>query len=290
MRGATSLGLAACVLAMLPPARARAEGDTHACVEAAHRGQELRDGGKLTAARETFLQCIAPSCPSVVRESCERWVSELDVRLPSIVFGARDEAGADLVAVRVIMDGAPLVSVLDGRSMTVDPGPHELVFEAEGFSPVKQFVVAREGERVRTVVATLKRSGATASRGGDATDTTTPRPRNVPALLVSGGVTILGAAGFAVFGVLGQGEKDDLRNSCAPSRTCASGDVDGARTKLIVADVSLGVGIVSAAVFTGFLLAPLFEGRRHAPAKASAVRFGAAPLPGGASGSLVIRY
>lgn len=291
MRNATKgLGFAIGALVALLPGVARAEGTTHSCVEAAHLGQEQRDAGKLTVAREAFLQCTAPSCPSVVRESCERWMSELDVRLPSIVVGARDEAGDDLVSVHVDMDGAPLTDVLDGRSMTVDPGPHELIFTAEGFSPVKQFVVAREGERVRTVVATMTRApGAASKNGRNATATSTP-PRHLPALLVSGGVTALGAAGFAVFGLLGQGEKRDLRDSCAPSRTCASADVDGARTKLIVADVSLGLGVVGAAVFTGFLLAPLFRGARHEPVKTSAVRFGATPLPGGASGGVVVDY
>ena len=56
--------------------------------------------------------------------------------------------------------------------------------------------------------------------------------------------------GFAFFGLTGQGDKDQLRDTCAPLRACSQDDVDAARTKLVIADVALGVGVVALAVAT----------------------------------------
>jgi hypothetical protein len=54
-----------------------------------------------------------------------------------------------------------------------------------------------------------------------------------------------------------------LRNSCAPK--CSDSAVSQVRTKLLVADISLGVGVVSLAV-AGYLLlsAPHHEEPAHA--------------------------
>ena len=50
---------------------------------------------------------------------------------------------------------------------------------------------------------------------------------------------------FTLFGIQGKNDVDDLQK-CKPR--CAESDVDKARTKLIIADISLGVGIVALAV------------------------------------------
>jgi hypothetical protein len=44
---------------------------------------------------------------------------------------------------------------------------------------------------------------------------------------------------------MGKSDVDDLQN-CKPN--CAESDVDSARTKLIIADISLGVGVIGVGV------------------------------------------
>lgn len=251
---------------------ARADDVTHTCVQDAHEGQRARDAGRLREARDAFARCRADRCPAVVRESCEGWATEVEARLPGLVLGARDPAGADLTDVRVAMDGAPLAASLDGRAVDVDPGPHELSFEAPGRVTVRLRVLVREGERVRSVVAVLPPRDA-------APEPTPPRPSLVP-LVVTGSVAAAGFTTFAVLGLVGQGERRDLERTCATSRTCAPDDVTSARTKLLVADVGLVAGLAGAGAFAVFALL------RPSSAPAGPVSFGAAPLPGGGAAFL----
>jgi hypothetical protein len=66
------------------------------------------------------------------------------------------------------------------------------------------------------------------------------------------GVGALGVAGFAVFATLGTSQKGDLERSCSPF--CKTGQVDSAKTKYILADTCLGVGLVSLGVATYLLV------------------------------------
>ena len=59
----------------------------------------------------------------------------------------------------------------------------------------------------------------------------------------------VGVVGFAAMGVLigvAGGDLNQLRTTCAPQ--CDPSDVDAVHTKLVVADVALGVGIAGVAV------------------------------------------
>lgn len=256
--------------------------DTHACVEAAHEGQRLRDLGNLHSARNTFLQCAADECPAVVRESCQKWGAELEPRVPTVVFAAHDGESHDMVNVRVTMDGKEVTRALDGHSVAVDPGPHEFVFEAEGFPALHQSFVVREGEKMRTLTASFRKSDAKSSAES-------ANQQSVVPLVVSGAVAAVGVAGFTIFGLMGKSDRDALANSCAPTQTCASSDVSAAQTKWIVADVSLAVGVIGAGVFTTLLVLPMFKSEPQA-AKAGHVHVGAAPTKGGAAGSLSIAF
>lgn len=238
---------AAALAALCAPEPARADDATHTCVEAAHEGQRLRDAGQLTAGRAELLQCAAAKCPDVVRESCGRWLAELDARLPTLVLAARDEHGADLREVRVSIDERVVASALDGRALAVDPGPHRVTFEAAGRRAARQLIVAREGEKTRPLVAILPLLEP--ERAATPDDTA---PSAAP-VIVAGSVAALALGSFAVFGAIGQSQRQALLDSCAPTQTCAASDVDAARTKLVVADVSLAVGL-AASVVTGILL------------------------------------
>ena len=280
------LALVGLLLAAAVGPRAAAADGTGTCVQAAHDGQRLRDAGKLGQAEEALVTCSAPTCPAVVRDYCVGWLADVRARQPSIVLGARDARGNDLYQVRVLLDGRELATRLDGRAVAVDPGPHRLSFEARGRAPVRQFVVIREGEKGRTIVAVFAEP---VDRDRDRARATSPSRRRRGPMLVAGGVAAAGLAGFAVFGLWGQSERDDLADTCAPTRTCPEDQVAAARTKLVIADVSLVVGVVGAAALTAMLVSPLFADDT-APARPAAVGWHVAPLDRGLLVGIERRY
>lgn len=267
------------LLASVDPRAAAADG-TRTCVQAAHDGQRLRDAGKLGEAEEALVTCSAPTCPAVVRDYCVGWLADVRARQPSIVLGARDARGNDLYQVRVLLDGRELATRLDGRAVAVDPGPHKLSFEARGRAPVRQFVVIREGEKGRTIVAVF---ADPVDRGRAPSP-----PRRRGPMLLAGGVAAAGFAGFAVFGLWGQSERDQLADTCAPTRTCPEDEVAAARTKLVIADFSLVVGVVGAGALAALLVSPLFaDDSRPAP---PAVGWRVSPLERGLLVGIERRY
>jgi hypothetical protein len=119
------------------------------CVDANGRAQHLRTEGKLAQAREDLRLCSDPKCPPIVRSDCTKRLDDLESAQPTIAFGAKDASGNDIVAVRVTVDGKPLLSRLDGTAVPVDPGEHTFVFEAEGQPAVTRRLVVTEGEKGR---------------------------------------------------------------------------------------------------------------------------------------------
>jgi hypothetical protein len=87
---------------------------------------------------------------------------------------------------------------------------------------------------------------------------------------------------FGTFGVLGLTDANRLRATCVPA--CQSSDVDAVHTKLVVADVALGVGVVSLAVATWLGLSAL-----GAPAPSS-WEVQVAPRVGGVAGGVRLRF
>jgi hypothetical protein len=225
-------------------AAAPARADTvDACLRAADEGQALRDQGKLTEARERFLACSRDACPGMVRADCAGWLADVSARLPSVVLGAADGDGRDLVDVTVAVDGGP-AEALTGRSRALDPGLHRFRFARPTGAAIEVTAVLREGERSRAVTARF---------GGPRPPPPAEAPRlsrpAVVAAAVLGGVAAAGGGLFAGLAVSAKNEVDHLRSTCAPN--CQQAQVDAVRAKEIGANVALGVGIgavVAAAV------------------------------------------
>lgn len=274
-----------------------AEGAAHAdereqCNTAADQAQQLRDEGKFRRAREQLLVCARDVCPTPIKRDCLDWLTQVESTAPTVVFGAK-EGTRDLSDVKVSVDGVAVTERLDGKPVQMDLGKHTVKFEYQG-QVKEEEVIMGAGQKNRNVTATFAPAPGAV--------TTPPPPASesgqgslVPAFVVGGlGVVALGS--FAFFGLRGTSDVDDLQK-CKPK--CAEGDVDSARTKLIIADISLGVGIVALGVATYMILtrpkldAEVKTGRALPPAAPRLVArglsgwkldFGA--LNGGAMGSV----
>ncbi len=226
------------------------------CAAAADQAQQLRDEGKYRRGREQLLVCARDVCPGPIKRDCLEWLTQLDSIAPTVVLGAKDGA-KDLVDVKVSVDGVAVTERLDGKPIPMDLGQHTFKFEYQGKTK-EETVVIGAGQKSRNISVVFGASGGGAPPPGPGP---APPPSQqseggslVPAFIV-GGIGVVGLIGFTVFGLTGKSAVDDLRdgpNKCAPN--CKESDVDAARTKLILADISLGIGVVALAVATYMIL------------------------------------
>lgn len=227
------------------PGRARAD-QTDVCIDASVRGQELRDQGKLVAARVALLACGERACPRLLQTECAGWLADVDARTPSIVIGAVDEGGHDTAEVKVTLDGAPFLARLDGQALAIDPGAHVLRFERNGRPFVEQQVILREGERRRAITvsfapaAGLGRNDAPGVPGASSS----AGPGRPIAVIALGAVAIASGVTLAVLGLGAKNDAAHLRATCAP--TCTVDAVDAVRREEIGANVALGIGVLAA--------------------------------------------
>jgi hypothetical protein len=191
------------------------------CASASEDSLALRKQEKLGAAKEKLLLCANPACPAEIRDECGHELSEVAGAMPSVVFDVKDAAGNDVSAVRVTMDGAPLVDHLGAEAVSIDPGEHVFRFEPVPPSPaVERSFVVREGERNRHLSVTLGGAAGAdhasgSSRGGRKT-----------IALVMGGVGIVGIGVGAAFGVMAMSSwnsaKSDCGSLCSPTSHAVS--------------------------------------------------------------------
>jgi hypothetical protein len=226
--------------ALAAPKPAHAD-PVEACVSAVEDGQRLQRSGRLRAAREKFLACDKSECPAEVRAVCDRLVNAVEASLPTVIFGARDAADKDLVAVRVLVDGSPLLPSVDGKAVPLDPGPHQLRFEHEGSNPIDESVVVREAEKNRLIVVTFAESKG-AGAGASGNETRRPIP---PVVFVLGGLGVASLGVFVGLDVDGQSRYESCqqqKGSCLPSTVHSLSIERGAAIATgVVGLVSLGL-------------------------------------------------
>lgn len=235
-----------------------------ACIAAATAGQRARDEGKLLTAEKELHACAENVCPAVIRQDCAQWASEVTAAIPRLTLGARDSRGADLAAVRVVVDGRVIGERLDGRPLPLDPGPHHIRLEAEGGLSADTDVVLRAGEGTRNVVLTLAPAQPTPEAPKPQTPTPAPKPLpkevvlppsphpNVTALWVFGGLAVASAAVTTGLVIHAHGARDDLEGQCAPR--CTDADTESVHTELALANIGVGVGAASLAALLYFAL------------------------------------
>jgi len=232
---------------------ARAADVSAAQCEPAYEGaQLLRQRGQLRAARDQAGVCARDVCPEVARRDCARWAEELAREIPTVVVVARDESDRDVSFARTLVDGVARSEPGSGHAFELDPGAHTFRVERSGAPPVEQSFTVYQGERDRLLrilvpgTAPRWQPTATVPTYPPPARTVAPeRPSPLPAYVV-GGLSVAVLATSAFLGLTGRQQLSDLRTSCAPA--CTDEQVSPVRTRLVLSDVALGVGLAGAAL------------------------------------------
>jgi hypothetical protein len=222
------------------------------CAAAYEQAQTDKLAGRYVSATAAALACSQIECNQAIVRECLQLYEKLEQETPSFVFAARKGEGGELVDVRVEMDGKVIGEQITGRPFPVDPGPHEFVFSHPQRGRLQTNATARVGVRAHVVEVTFadpnaKPVVAPAPVAPVAPVAPQPEPkRGVPVLsFVLGGVGIAALGSFTYFRLTAVSDYNDYNSTCAP--TCNPDDVDKVRTKFLISNVSLGVGIASLA-------------------------------------------
>jgi hypothetical protein len=244
----------AVALISLPTQSAGAQAPDAKSCEAVQRTEAMRAAGQYRAARARLLECVNAECGGDVRRRCATVLQKLDAVTPSIVVRAQLADGNDATDVSVRMENEQLASSLNGMAIAVDPGEHQLVFERAGLAPVSQTVTIREGEKFRAIDVQLEPSlpapsSAQHERGSSAFG---PDQR----VAVGGTLIGVGVVGLGAFTLLGlkarEDEKELERQNCKPY--CGKAFVESVRTRYVLSNISLGVGVLALGSATWMLV------------------------------------
>ncbi len=245
-------------LSIQSSAQAQRSSEIEQCVSAHEEGQVLRRSANLKKARELLISCSKATCPSLVRTECAEFLREVENSMPTVVIAAR-EKGTEVLNVTVFVDGELVTKKLDGKDIAIDPGVHSFKVSLEGWPDIEKDILIISGAKDRELTfdfgepdrpppsAPGAQPGVAPYQAPPPVETRRPVQAITYILL---GTTVLGGVGFGVLGSMGQADKKELEKTpeeggCAP--LCTDDDVSDVKTKFLLADISLGVGIASAA-------------------------------------------
>jgi hypothetical protein len=256
-------------LASLPPSTAHAQAKDGAaakiaCVQASDKAQQLRVAGKLVAATEALRACVQEACPSVVREACSQWMGEVNASIPSIVIGAKDGDGKDLLDVKVSIDGQLVTEHLEGRAFSLDPGRHRMRYEKSDGAVLEEDILVGEGIKNRPVSVAFPGTAKPAvtvvvapSTPASTTKTSSTANTAIGTVFAVVGAGALGTALYLDLSTTSNVNALKLQ-PCAKNGTCSASTVNGYQLDYDLAGVGLGVGVLAVAFATYVFLAHPF--------------------------------
>jgi len=263
------------LLACFAPGLARADA-RQACVAAADSGQTQRDQGKLVEAKESFVACARDVCPAVVANQCATWLAEVSRDIPTVSLRATDASGKELIDVQVLIDGTTKLEALDGRATPINPGVHRLRFAHAGDADAEQEVLVHVGDRARPIEGHFGGNQAGVAPRTDVARSPEAQKASFRFPLLAGVSFGVSAVSCITMGVLVGTTASDvnhLRATCAGS--CSQSEVDSANTRVVVANVAMGLGIVAAA--TGLTSLLVVNLGHHEVTSGQALSFGVGP-------------
>jgi hypothetical protein len=237
--------------------------EKQACASAAEEAEQLRIDARLLEARERLVRCSRPGCPTAVRNDCAQWMTEVVAAIPTVVLGVRDGRGQDVLNARASVDGVAIEHGLEGKPLEVDPGVRKFRFESAG-AAAEQVVLIREGEKSRTITATLDAGpgAATAPSGSASPPSSTASLRASPWTWVFGGVGVLALGLGAYLELSVNDDANGLQGTCGHS--CSHAQVHPLVLKQqVLGPIAFGVGAISLGLAAYSVLA--------APVRAGAV-------------------
>jgi len=247
--------------------------DAKQCVAQNNDGAQARDEHRLIAAREAYRACVAErDCPEMVRSECDNALNDLKTAIPTLLVAVVDEQQHDIAGATLTLDGKPIA--LDGSTIEVDPGSHQLVAKSGELSSELQ-VVAIESDLNRRVELVLHSPQMEPPKPAPANDAAAPAVRSKVPAYVLGGVGVAGLASFGLFAGMGYSKKTGTLDACKPY--CNPSDVKAVRTDYLVADMSLAVSLVSLAGAGYLLLTSPKETPRASVQRPFSVGLAAAP-------------
>jgi hypothetical protein len=234
------------------------------CIDANETAQTLAHGKKLVAAKQRLLVCVSPGCPKPVRDDCGQRLTDVEAMTPTLVLEVKDDADHDLSAVRVTMDGQPLVNKLDGTAIPLDPGEHHFVFEADGLKSEQRTLVVREGDKNRhervVLVGAARAPGATppphVNESIPPSATSDGHTQRIAGLAL-GGAGVVGLVVGAVFGLVSKSTYDQAHDhECGrvvmlPENVCTQNGYSDGQTADGQATVATVAFIVGPALLAG---------------------------------------
>jgi hypothetical protein len=263
-RSSFRLLLASLVLFALPTPARGAEPSVDECLSSNESAIKLRNDHKLRASRAQLLVCAASSCPTEIREECERRLAEANAQLPSIVIEVTDADGRELTAVKVSVDGEVVAEKLDGTAILMDPGEHALKLEMPGRQPVSARIVAHEGEKGRREKYAFGPAGPASpppassqaqqpgqtQTSADTASTETGMPTGRKVALAIGGLGVVGIGVGSVLGIMAKSAWDSSQSECATPTNCPHRD-DALRDHDSASGLALGSTIAMTVGFVG---------------------------------------
>jgi len=231
MRHLFAMLAGAAALLAAPLVRAEVAPDKATCHKAYEQGQRLRRAKKLLEARRDFMLCARDPCPAAFQPECAKWLGEVDDQTPTVVVVVHGMPVGARGSVQV--DGRPFSESVDGIARPLDPGIHEVRVTVGDEELVHQATIV-EGSKAQRIVLTLPAKEPAARPAAR-------RPLS-PVVIASGSVGVAALASFAFFGIRGLALRSDVLD-CTPS--CPQSEIDDARRRLLLADVSLGVSALA---------------------------------------------
>jgi hypothetical protein len=233
------------------------EADT--CASASEAGQRLEMASRLIEARQNYLTCSRPACPSVVAQYCAGSLSKVESELPTIVLHVVDARGADVRDGAILtIDGVAQPSALGGVAVIVDPGSHTARVQ-RGSDVVEQTFVAHEGEKDRAVNLAF-RVPAPVPPPHQSLAEPPPRPHAPWTAYALAGVAVAALGTFAVTAIDGQARYDSQSAACKRDG-CSSDAWASMRIERIVSWAALGTGAVAGAASVWLFVHPTRETR-----------------------------
>jgi hypothetical protein len=235
--------------------------DPAACVDAASKAQKLRNSHQLLEARAALRICAAAGCPPVVQSDCVPWLAEVEKVLPGVVVTAKDGAGADILDVKVTVDGQPFLTKLDGQSVAIDAGPHTFHFQAPDGTTLDRQVVVREGDKGQSIAVVL---GAAPVTPSSVTPEAGGSPWRTTAWVIGG----VGVAGILIGAITGGIAVADKSAADCTNNICNQGTVSGIKGAAVASDV----GFIAGGILTAGGLALVLFGPKGGHSTTTGVR------------------